>query len=303
MERPDLPTIRAVLAELAPRLAGADVAPVAEGRSTWVYRIVSGEEVSYLRILPEADAAMSSEALVHGLLRERGLPVPQVLAVRDLHPLLGRSLMLTAAVPGRALAADEPPDPQPLLREAGRALAQINSVPVAGFGWIDRTRPGLRAPFRTFAEWMRDDLEQPLRALRQARLLPETALCGPERLLERACALFAHEPACLAHGDFDPTHLLHERGRLTGIIDFGEIRGAHRLYDLGHFAIEHPALLPALLASYREAAPLDADPHQAIALTAGLIAARRLGRRLLRQPGPVHEPDRQAVLRAVAEQS
>ena len=300
MERPDLHIIRDVLAELAPHLACAEVAPVAEGHSTWVYRIASGQEVCYLRVLPEADAAMAPEALVHDTLLRRGLPVPRVLAVRDLHPRLERSLMLTGAVPGRALAADEPPDVRPLLREAGRALAQINSVPVDGFGWIDRTQPVLRAPFRTFAEWMRDDLDQPLRALRRARLFPETLLGGLERLLDRACALFAHEPARLAHGDFDPTHLLHDRSRLTGIIDFGEIRGAHRLYDLGHFAVEHPALVPALLEGYHEVAPPQSDPREAIALTAGLVAARRLGRRALRQPGQIHEPDRQALLRAVA---
>jgi hypothetical protein len=35
-----------------------------------------------------------------------------------------------------------------------------------------------------------------------------------------------------------------ERGDYVGLIDFGEIRGAHALYDLGHLAVEHANLLP-----------------------------------------------------------
>lgn len=301
MQRPDLPTVRALLAELAPHLARAEVAPVAEGGSTWVYRIAHRDNVFFLRVLPEAGAAMSPEAQAHRILRQRGVPAPAVLAVRDLHPRLGRSLMLTAGVPGRALSADAGADLQALLGEAGRALAAVNSVPVAGFGWIDRGQPELRAPFPSFAAWMRDELEPPLRAIRQARVFPAALLRGLETLIERACALFGHDRAGLAHGDFDATHLFHERGRLSGVIDFGEIRGAHRLYDLGHFAIEQPAWLPALLQGYHAVCPLEADPRPAITLTGGLIAAGRIGRRLMRGAGGLHEPYRQAVLRAVAE--
>lgn len=43
------------------------------------------------------------------------------------------------------------------------------------------------------------------------------------------------EQGYLAHGDFDTTHIYQDNGRYTGIIDFGEIRGADRWYDLGYF--------------------------------------------------------------------
>jgi hypothetical protein len=44
--------------------------------------------------------------------------------------------------------------------------------------------------------------------------------------------------------------------------------------------LEEPALLPLLLAGYRERVELPYDAERQIALTALLIAARRVGRRL-----------------------
>ena len=67
----------------------------------------------------------------------------------------------------------------------------------------------------------------------------------------------------LAHGDFDPTHVFAARGRYTGIIDFGEIRGAPTLYDLAHWALQAP--VDRLLAGYAQVAPLPADHERIVA--------------------------------------
>jgi aminoglycoside phosphotransferase (APT) family kinase protein len=49
----------------------------------------------------------------------------------------------------------------------------------------------------------------------------------------------------LAHGDFDATHIwLDDHGRYAGIIDFGEMRGADRHFDLGHFLLHDRAPVP-----------------------------------------------------------
>jgi hypothetical protein len=83
------------------------------------------------------------------------------------------------------------------------------------------------------------------------------------------------------------------------VFDFGEIPGADPLYDLGHFQIEHPAWLPALLAGYAEAAQLPPDARRRIAYPGLRIAARRLGRRLLKRPGDPFPPDLAAIRRAL----
>ncbi|HET9222559.1 MAG TPA: hypothetical protein VFO07_08650, partial [Roseiflexaceae bacterium] len=69
-----------------------------------------------------------------------------------------------------------------------------------------------------------------------------------------------------------------------------EIRGAHRLYDLGHFAVENSNLLPYLLKGYTAVTHLDDGASRQIYLTGLLIAARRSGRSILREREP-HPPD------------
>ncbi len=86
------------------------------------------------------------------------------------------------------------------------------------------------------------------------------------------------------------THIFQSRGRYTGIIDFGEIRGGDCFYDLGHFRLHDgetipQLLLPYLLEGYRDVAELPSDYEQRIALTSLLIGIAALARRLGRLPG------------------
>jgi Ser/Thr protein kinase RdoA (MazF antagonist) len=69
--------------------------------------------------------------------------------------------------------------------------------------------------------------------------------------------------------------------RYSGIIDFGEIRGADPLYDLGH-ALFHDtepdrrSLFASLFAGYQAVTPLDADALSDIQQQAVAIGVRRL---------------------------
>jgi Ser/Thr protein kinase RdoA (MazF antagonist) len=59
------------------------------------------------------------------------------------------------------------------------------------------------------------------------------------------------------HGDFDDSHIFQDKVRFTGIIDFGEIRGSHRLYDLGHYKLhDNYGRFTSLLAGYRTVYPI-----------------------------------------------
>ncbi len=89
--------------------------------------------------------------------------------------------------------------------------------------------------------------------------------------------------AHLAHGDFDISPVFCADGRYTGLIDFGEIRGADPLYDLGHFFLHdqetHPAaLLPALLRGYQQGHPLLPGHQDCIRRSAVLLGLRQLCR-------------------------
>jgi len=137
------PEISPIIIQLAgsifPTTSHLTVERVHEGVSTEVYRIRRQDAVFYLRILPEKDASFAPELFVHMALRARRVPVPDVIYFEHLHPVLQRSVMLTTEIPGQAIGhGSYGPEVRRIVRQAGQALAQIHTIAVRGFGWIQR---------------------------------------------------------------------------------------------------------------------------------------------------------------------
>jgi aminoglycoside phosphotransferase (APT) family kinase protein len=294
--------ITALLRAIFPATVQLAVEYVAESHSTEVYRVHRDGAVLYLRVLPEQAASFAPELYVHDLLHRRGLHVPGAIYFAHCNALLQRSILLTTEIPGRAIGyGPRPPAVRQMVRQAGRELAIVNSVLVRGFGWIkrDQTRVDqLSAECDSYAAWLLPDLEAALAALTHGALLSMRDAQAVRLALDEAAALFGGQPAYLAHGDFDVTHIYHQDGRYTGMIDFGEIRGANQLYDVGHFQIENADLLPDLLEGYADVVALPADHMRRILLSGLLIGVRRLGRSVARSRA-LYSPDLQAIRRTL----
>lgn len=293
----EMRTIEHLATRIFSRSISLQVELMSEGVSTYVYRIRRTDETFYLRILPEAEASFAPEALVHQYLRAKGARVPDVLYLEDENEALQRSVMLTSEIKGAPLGAcANGRNLQPILLEAGRDLALINSLPVEGFGWIDRSRNGrshLRAEHPSYRAFVSEHLERDLAAL-TGQVLSSSTIAAIWRILGRFDGWLESEPAVLAHGDFDATHIFHHQGRYSGIIDFGEIRGADPYYDLGHFMIHDSETLPVpvlpwLLAGYQERAPLLEDYKKRICFTGLLIAIRTLARAWSKRPEAIQK--------------
>ncbi|MGN6032738.1 MAG: phosphotransferase family protein [Thermomicrobiales bacterium] len=277
--------------------------PAPSGGSTPVWRVVvdagSSEddgcgETYYLRLAEEPGERRDGEVRVKQLLHSAGVRVPEVVAWEGQPPELDRAATLTRSVPGlplKAMARTIPADDvAAIAREAGRDLAMLAATPVAGFGWIalpDATTGALRADHPTRSAWTAGydaALDEVITAglVASGRVPALRAAYAGWR--DRAGSPSA-STAWLAHGDFDATHIFCLAGsvagspaRYTGIIDFGEARGADPGYDLGHALLHDgedgaPPIVPALLDGYREGAgPLapiierDAVRMQAIAI-------------------------------------
>lgn len=309
--RPDQPPvdvqhIKEVLKEIFPG-DPVSVERVAEGVSTYVYRITFPRETFYLRVLPEEGASFAPEVTVHTQLRHMQIKVPEVIHFEHHNELLQRSVMVTAEIKGRPLSQSftlSQQEMEAILGEAGRDLARMNDVLVEGFGWIRRDSPETgylraeRPTHRTFAlEYWEADL---------AYLAEHVLQCSEVALLERVLSRYGSwldsEQGYLAHGDFDITQIYQDNGRYTGIIDFGEIRGADRWYDLGHFHMRDGELLPfqllpALVSGYRELVSLPLAYEQHIRFTSLLINVRALVHSLQKRPANRYTQHQLEVLR------
>ena len=213
---------------------------VTEGISTYVYRIIFRHETFYLRVLPEVGASFAPEVAAHSFLRRMQVKVPEVIYFDHCYAPLQQSMMLTTEVKGIPISQSSEllqEELEDVLIEAGRDLARINSLKVEGFGWVKRNLLDTEhilaeeATDRTFMlEYWESDL-----AYLCKKVLNNSEVTALEKIRAYYDCLLDSEQAYLAHGDFDTTHIFQENGRYTGIIDFGEIRGTSRWYDLGHF--------------------------------------------------------------------
>lgn len=290
------PPVEAVAATLGDIFNAADrlvVERVPTGVSTYVFRVQHGDEWFYLRMLPDTGATCASEIQAHTLALAAGARVPAVVHYEPYNEALGTSLMLTAAIAGQPLHPGlSHAFVHEALRAAGRDIALINAIPVDGFGWVRRdmwTIPErISAEQETLRGFMLADLDT------QLAVLPWVGFTSAD-VARLSAIMRAHEGwldddlAYLAHGDFDASHIYADAGGYTGLIDFGEIRGAPRLYDLAHHHMHDGERLPYattpwLIEGYRQVTPLPDDYEQRIRYFSLLIALHTLARGIARAP-------------------
>jgi aminoglycoside phosphotransferase (APT) family kinase protein len=302
----DPDVLAGLVREAFPRADSISVARASDGRLVVVYRAVVDGVRYYLRLAEEPGQDLTTDALVLERLRARDVRVPGVVAASPSTAAFPRSWMIMTEVPGRSIArcgTDE--EARQAATAAGRDIAVINSMPVAGFGWVQRDgSEQLTAKLPSYSQFAVSCLPRPwpgmLRDvfdLRQLDALHELAAAERSRPLRHG-----H----LVHGDLDVTHIYTHAGRYSGIIDFGEMRGADLYFDLGHFLLHDGETRPAQLFSsflegYRQVSPLPDGHCQAIRASTILLGLRQLSRWL--SPGRGYPLSKPLVQLRIAELS
>jgi Ser/Thr protein kinase RdoA (MazF antagonist) len=278
----DLETVRDIADRALPGTGLSIVERAPGGGSTQVYRVHRDGTTLFVRIAEDAEDSMAMEAWVHLELRRRGVRVPDVVSVEPFDDRIRRSIMVTTEFPGRSVR-DEGTDLglHRVLVDAGRDLARIGEVAVRGFGWVrrDPAATSLQAAEPSARSLMLENLDERLAALQEG-MLDQRDVSVIERAVELHAGTLDGLPSRLAHGDFDDTHVFRVGGTYSGIIDFGEIRGAPPLYDVAHYALHDRSFtqptLPSLLRGYADVLPLPDDYELQIAVLALLIGVRVL---------------------------
>jgi len=261
------------------------VTPASGGVSTPVFRLEAHGQTHFIRLGEDPGDRRIGEITAHRHLRALGLPVPCVLNYEDDPPELDRSIALTSRIPGvPLLELSGAASTEDIGALAGETLASINSIPVRGYGWVTGVMDDgtLLAEHPDRAAWAAGYVHAADRIVAAGIFSSDLAA-----QLRSAIETWAHlpetAPAALAHGDFDSTHIYvdPETGKFTGIIDFGEIRGADRLYDLGHLLLHdgeagRPRIWPHVLAGYSRVNPLPDDVIGRVRLQALAIGTRAL---------------------------
>ncbi len=262
-----------------PAFAGFKPELVDSGVSTAVYRLRGETEVFYLRLGNHGEN-MSSEALAHQLMLEKGVSVPKVLEYADADPRIGRSFMFTSEIPG-VRADQDPAATAETFFQAGKQLALINSIPVDRFGWVNRDEQNAKKITGTYDTWEAwaldlDSLRSQLDNLTGLGIITREKAEKIINYVEANRNLISCPQAFLSHGDFDISHIFSSTGKYSGIIDFGDIRCASPYHDLSHCYTFSPRHFPDLLKGYLSINPLEGDVMAKIKFEAVLFGIGKL---------------------------
>jgi aminoglycoside phosphotransferase (APT) family kinase protein len=299
-------TLAGLLREALPGVGPVSVELASDGRAPVVYRATAGGVRYYLRLAEEPGQDLTTDALILERLRALDVRVPGVVAASAATAAFPRSWMIMTEVPGRSIARGGTDDEaRQAATAAGRDTAVINSVAVSGFGWLRRDGSSrLTAELSGYSQFVVSYLPEPwpgwlheVFGPRQLDALRELAESEQDR---------PFGAGHLVHGDLDVTHIYSHAGRYSGIIDFGEMRGADPYFDLGHFLLHDGETRPAqlfrsFLAGYRQVSPLPDGHCQAIRVSAILLGLRQLS--LWLSPERSYPPSNPLVQRRAAELS
>ena len=288
--RADPEVLAGLVRQALPGTRSVAIERASPGRVAVVYRATADGTRYYLRLAEEAGEDLATDALVLERLRALDVRVPEVVATAAATAAFPRSWLVMTEVPGRSLADGGTDDEARLsARAAGRDAAVINSLPVSGFGWVNRDGSvQLSAELPSYRQFVVAYLPAPWPGrLRDLFDLGQLDAMSELAAAEQARPLHSGK---LAHGDLDVTHVYSHAGRYSGIIDFGEMRGADPHFDLGHFLLHDGenrpvALFGSFLAGYCEVSPLSDSDCQAIRVSAVLLGLRQLSRWLSPERG------------------
>ncbi len=269
------------LRRVIPEYKDVRLAPASPGRRAVVYRLETAGLTYYVRVAEDVRHDLATDAVVLDRARRLGASVPEVVLVESSPPELDRSFLVMAEVPGAALAGSGEHDEVVVaVRAAGRDTALINSLPVEGYGWVVRDGSGsLRAELGSYEDFVVSYLPERW----PGWLVPIFSPSELAALAEVVCAELedGSQQSWLAHGDLDVTHIFMSAGAYSGIIDFGEARGANLCFDLGHFLLHdqetrRDSLFEPFLSGYLEVSDLTDDHRHRVRRSAILSGLRQL---------------------------
>jgi hypothetical protein len=196
-----------------------------------------------------------------------------------------------------------------IMKSAGKQLAIIHSVKVDGFGWINRNYHDiLKGEKNHFNDYFNEYLESDLQSLHQYSFT-EKEINYFMKSMNIAQKILFTESAVLVHGDFDLSHIFYSQEEnihnnnlkeeedillfdmnneiseninyfYSGLIDFGEIRGNHKVFDFATFILfyQERELYSYLIDGYREISQFNQEDIYATEFMALFIILRFLGK-------------------------
>lgn len=211
---------------------------VVEGEVNEVYDITPthGENI-IVRISRAEHNRFEAEKWALDKCRETGVPVPLTHLISEvetdkekLHVCVESKIegvSLQTLIKQNILSQNEIRE---LTISAGEILSKIHSVNTKGFGEISSSGVG---EFETWSEYMLNKANKRESVLKEARKIgvDDKLVQQAFAILDKNKDIYENTDSRLAHSDYGIKHMLIHKGKINGIIDFENCRGADIVYD------------------------------------------------------------------------
>ena len=206
----------------------------------------------------------ANERVAYELLAVRGLPIPSVVALDTSRCVVPYEYIILTRLPGTNIAESWRTLPsaqvRDLAREAGVALARLHTVTFPAFG---KLREQSAPRFHSWPDYFGDYAHRYIDAAVRYGLLDEALRSRLEGVLHRAGDLLVRVgQGVLVHSDYHYENILHDEGRLSGILDFEWALSGDPSYDFMNADVrtsQIPESEAAFVAGYQSIRPLDAE--------------------------------------------
>lgn len=244
-------TANRVPAELAERLVAARCGPVHR-----IERLAGAVQNSTFRAVGDGGEwvikfgsaePIGGETWALEALPAYGIPVPPLVSYDEAVDGVAGGMLIMQVVAGSAVRPAPDADPD-VLRTVGEQLRRLHDIALDGFGPVVRTAVG---PAGRDQHWT-DHFETIFRSVPDLVTAGEIDAATASRAV--AVARQAVEqftgPGRLLHTDLKLDHLLADRGRLTAIIDWGEVSVGDPVRDLARLSMIGSPLFDHVLDGY-----------------------------------------------------
>jgi aminoglycoside phosphotransferase (APT) family kinase protein len=233
-----------------------------------------------VRITRDAVKDMEPERWVLGQCEARGIPVPHIHLIKHL-TLDGAPLhiCIMEKLEGTRLCDTPlaPDDLRHVLNALGAWLARFHSIPIDGYGYLNGRGEAEAKTYDGTADWLLTLVPEFEATAQHAGI----ALAELQRWLAfiDATLRVARPRSVLAHNDLYARHVLVKDGRLSGVIDFGEVSGEPALNEFAKWDFYEGETYPVQwfkdgYADQALFAPANAPLYNALRLLNGLYLLR-----------------------------
>jgi len=194
---------------------------------TYEVKITNPKKELIFRLFPNEAWKAEKESYIYSLIKQKtNVPVPKIRLIDTSKKLYSNAFILLSKIKGRELKKSD----KKLIVKAGEYLAKIHSIKFKKFGWI--VGKNIEPKFNKWIDFCEYDLKLKLKNLKKYNPDKDMIKKLKQYFKENKSKINIKTKPCLIHKDYHFSHILVNKGKISGIIDVEWAMSGHNELDL-----------------------------------------------------------------------